>query len=83
MFDKPCYFSRYILNKPRKHELPSYVILKNHLPLDKKKKKKKYIKGTISLCHYRGHDCLVVRFYFDRFYETDRILYWDNYWFND
>ena len=72
MFDKPRYFSRYILNKPRKHELPSSVILKNHLPLDKKKKK--YIKGTISLCHCRGHDCLVVRFYFDGFYETDRIL---------
>ena len=79
MFKKLRYFLRYILNKPWNHELPSYVILKNHLPQNKKK----YLEGTIGLCHCRGHNCLIVRFYFDGFYETDRRLYWDNYWFDN
>ena len=34
--------------------------------------------------HCRGHNCLIVHFYFDGFYETDRRLYWDNYcWFDN
>ena len=78
MFDKLGYFLRYILNKPPNYELPSYVTLENDLPQDKK-----IHKGTINLCHCRGPDCLIVRFYFDRFHETDRRLYWNNYWFDD
>ena len=30
-------------------------------------KMKKYVKGTISLYHCRGHHCLIVLFYFDGF----------------
>ena len=47
-----------------------HVALKNDLP----EGKKIYFQGTISLCHCRGHDCLIVHFCFDGFYEKDRGL---------
>ena len=47
-----------------------HVALKNDLPEDKKI----YFQGTISLCHCRGHNCLIVHFCFDGFYEKDRGL---------
>ena len=68
-----------ILNKFGKKKCPSYVTIKNELP----KNKKKYLRGTISLCYCKGHDCIIAVFYFDGFYETNIGLYWKNYWFSD
>ena len=79
MFDKVRYFLRYLLNKLRKQKCPSHIILRNNLPEDKKK----YITGTLSLCYCGGHDCIIAKFYFEGFYETDMRLYWKNYWFDD
>ena len=79
MFNKLRYFLRYLLNKLRKQKCPSHIIFRNHLPEDKKK----YVTGTISLCYCRGHDCIIAKFFFEGFYETDRRLYWENYWFDD
>ena len=79
MFDKLYYFLRSLLNKIRKQKCPSHIVVKNHLPDNKKM----YVKGTISFCHCRGHNCLVVKFFIDGFYETDRRLYWENCWFEE
>ena len=63
MFNKICYFLRYLLNKFRKPKSPSHVILMNHLPEDKKK----YVTGTRSLCYCRGHDCIIANFFLTDF----------------
>ena len=79
MFDNFCYYLRYVLDKFRKKKCPSYVTIKNELPKDKKK----YFRGSIRFCYCKGHDCIRAVFCFDVFYETDRRLHWQNYWFSD
>ena len=79
MFESFCYYLRHLLNKFQKKKCPSYVTVLNKLPKDKKK----YVRGSTSLCYCGGHDCIRAVFYFDGFYETDRRLYWENYWFSD
>ena len=79
MFNKLRHFLRYLLNKLRKQKCPSHVILRNNLPEDKKK----YIIGTINLGYCGGHDCIIAKFHFEGFYETDIRLFWRNYWFDD
>ena len=72
MFHKLLYFLKYLLNKFRKPKCPPHVVLRNHLP----EEKKKYVIRTISLCYCRGPDCIIAKFFFDGFYETDRRLFW-------
>ena len=76
MFEKWCYFLRFFIKRSNKQKCPSYITIKNFLP----KKKNKYLSGTISLCHCRGHDCIRLMFYFDGFYEMDRRLFSENYY---
>ena len=77
-FNKLRYFLRHLQNKFRK-QCPSHVVLKNQFPKDTKK----YVIGAISFCYFKVHDCILARFYFKGFYETDRRLYWENYWFDN
>ena len=80
MFDKLCYFLRSIRYKFKKQECPSHVTVVNNLPEDKKK----YVKCSISLCHCRGHDYIIIAFCFDKFFETRRRLFGDyHYWFDN
>ena len=60
------------------------MTLINNLP----EGKNKYENGSISLCHCRGHDCIIIVLYFDGFVETQAFIiiiftgdY--NYWFDD
>lgn len=75
MFEKLRYFLRFYRKRSKKQKCPSYITINNLLP----EKKRKYLSGTISLCHCRGHDCIRLVFYFDGFYETDR-LFSENYY---
>ena len=43
--------------------------------------KKDYLRGTISIGHCRGHDCIILIFDFDGFYENHRRLLSKNYYF--
>ena len=47
------------------------------------KGQKTYVRGTISLCYCKGHDCILAVFPFDGFYETDRRLFLENCGFSD
>ena len=80
MFEKLCYFLKFLINKFRDQKCPPYITLINNLPEDKQK----YINGSISICHCKGRDCIILIFYFERFYETDRSLYRGVFlWFDD
>ena len=80
MFEKLCCFLRYLKNRFKKQRCPSYVTLINNLP----EGEKKYVNGSISLCHCRGHDCIIIVFYFDGFFEKRRRLFGEyNYLIED
>ena len=80
MFEKLFFFLRQLKNRFKKQECLSYVTLINKLP----EGKKKYVNGSISLCHCKGHDCIIIVVYFDGFFETNIRLFNDyNYWFDD
>ena len=59
MFETLSYFFRFLINRFKEKKCPSDITLKNNLPEDKKK----YIDGSISLCHCRGYDCIIVVIY--------------------
>ena len=71
MSERFCYFFKFLINRFKEQRCPSHITLRNDLPEDKKK----YFNGSISLCHCRGHDCIIVVTYFYGFYEADRRLY--------
>ena len=80
MFEKRCYFLRYLKNRLKKKKFSSYVTLVNNLP----EGKKKYVNGSISLCHCRGYNCIIIVFYLDGFFETRRCLFGEyNYLIED
>ena len=80
MFEKLRYFLRFLINRFKEQKCPPNITLINNLLEDKKK----YINGSISICHCKGHDCIILVFNFDGFYETDRRLFGDFlYWFDD
>lgn len=53
------------------------VILSNLIPVDKRN----YLTGTISLVHCKGHDCIMLVFDSDGFYENHRQLLSENFYF--
>ena len=80
MFEKLFYFLRLSTYKFRRQNIPNHITLVNKLPEDKKK----YISGSINLCHWKGHNCILLVVDLDRFYHTHRHLFNDSiYWFYD
>ena len=57
--------------------LPPDVTLNNLIPADKKK----HFKGEISLVHCRGHNCIMLVFYFEGFYNNDISLLSKEYFY--
>ena len=77
MIRKLLYFLTLFRERFRKQNLPSHITVDNFLPADEKKK---CLNGTISLCHCHGHDCIMLVFYFDGFYDNHtRLLSENNY----
>ena len=64
------FFSRKFCNK-KPYSIPSHITLKKLIPVDKRE----YLKGTISLGHCRGHNCIISVFCFDGFYDNHRRLF--------
>ena len=79
MFEKLRYFLRFLINRFTEQKCSTHVTLINNLP----EGKKKYISGSISLCHCKGHGCILLEFYFDGFCETDRRLFGEYHYFFD
>ena len=63
-------FSRKFCKK-KPYSIPPHITLNNLIPVDKRE----YLKGTISLGHCRGHNCIILVFYFDGFYDNHRQLF--------
>ena len=64
----------------QKKKFSCYVTLVNNLP----EGKKRYVNGSVSLCHCRGHNCIIIVFYLDGFFETSRCLFGEyNYLIED
>ena len=43
--------------------------------------KRDYVRGTIKIGHWRGHDCIILIFIFEGFYEDHSRLLSENYYF--
>ena len=43
--------------------------------------KRDYVRGTIKIGHWRGHDCSILIFIFEGFYEDHSRLLSENYYF--
>ena len=69
--DKPYFF-----NEAKK------LLFQYCIPIAENNRRLK-IRGSIRFCYCKGHDCIRAVFCFDVFYETDRRLHWQNYWFSD
>ena len=69
-------FSRKFCKK-KPYSIPSHITLNNLIPVDKRE----YLKGTISLGHCRGHNCIILVFYFDGFYDNHRRLFLKKFYF--
>ena len=65
------------LRKRSRKKTPLRITLINLLPTDKKN----HAKGTISLCHCRGHNCVMLVCSFEGFYNTHVTLLSKNYYF--
>ena len=63
--------------KKKPYSIPSYVTVNNLIPTDKRK----YLKGRINLGHCIGHDCIMLVFNFDGFYENHRRMLSENFYF--
>ena len=76
-----CSLIRSILRRLRKqnptYQVPLHVTLNNLMSVDKRS----HVKGTISLCHCRGHDCIMLVLSFDGFYDMHVRLFPENYYF--
>ena len=59
------------------YQIPSRMTLNNLIPTDKKS----HMKRTISLCHCRGHNCIMLVFCFEGFYDTHVRLLSKNYYY--
>ena len=69
---------RRLRKKTSSYRIPLHITLNNFMPTDKKG----HVKGTISLCHCRGHDCIMLVFCFEGFYDTHVRLLSKNYYFS-
>ena len=63
-------FRRKCCRKKFSYSVPLHVTLNNLIEADKRK----HLRGEISLVHCRGHDCILLLFYFDGFYDYHRRL---------
>ena len=70
-------FLRKRLREKKIYQIPLHITLNNLSPTDKKS----HVKETISLCHCRGHDCIMLVFNFEGFYGTYIRLLSNNYYF--
>ena len=68
---------RGFMKKKSRYSIPSHITLNNQIPLEKSD----YLKRTIHICHCRGHDCIILIFIFEGFYENHRRLLSKNYYF--
>ena len=68
-------FRRKFRRKKSSYSIPSYVTLNNLIEADKRKR----LRGEISLVHCRGHDCIMLLFYFDGFHDNHRRLLSKNF----
>ena len=66
-------FSRKFCKK-KPYSIPSHITFYNLIPVDKTEYLK-YLKGTISLGHCRGHNYIILVFYFDGFYDNYQHLF--------
>ena len=71
------FFSRRLTRKKSRYCLPSHITLKNCMPIEKRSQ----LKGTIIISHCRGHDCIILIFCFEGFYDNHRRLLSKNYYF--
>ena len=55
---------RCIFGRRKSCSLPPHVTLNSLIAAGKRK----HLKGEINLVHSRGHDCIMLVFYFERFY---------------
>ena len=60
-----------------RYSIPSDITLNNQILLEKRD----YLKGTIHIGHCRGHDCIILLFVFEGFYDNHRRLLSKNYYF--
>ena len=69
-----------IFGRKKSYSLPPCVTLNNLIPADKRK----HLKGEIKLVYCRGHDCIMLVFYFEGFYDnhvrllSKEYLYFEN-----
>ena len=63
-------FRRKCCRKKSSYSVLLHVTLNNLIEADKRK----HLRGEISLVHCRGHDCILLLFYFDGFYDNHRRL---------
>ena len=63
-------FRRKCCRKKSSDSVLLHVTLNNLIEADKRK----HLRGEISLVHCRGHDCILLLFYFDGFYDNHRRL---------
>ena len=66
-----------IFGKKTSYSLPPHVTLNNLIPADKKR----HLKGEINLVYCRGHDCTMLVFYFEGFYDKRIILLSKEYFY--
>ena len=56
-----------IFGSKKSYLLPPHITLNNLIPADKRK----HFKEEISLVHYKGHNGIMLVFYFEGFYDND------------
>ena len=65
------------MKKKSRCSLPSQITLNNWIPHEKRD----YVRGTTKIGHWRGHDCIILIFIFEGFYEDHSRLLSENYYF--
>ena len=70
-------FHRAFMKKNSRYYLPSHITLSICIPHETRD----YVKGKINIGHCRGHNCVILIFIFEEFYEDHRRLLSENYYF--
>ena len=69
---------RHIFGRKKSYTLPPHITLNNLILADKRK----HLKGEINLVYCRGHDCIMLVFYFEGFYNNHvRFLSKEHFYF--
>ena len=70
-------FLRRLMKKKSRYLIPSHITLNNCIPIEKRS----YLKGAISIGHCNGHECIILIFVFEVFYDNSSRLLSKNYCF--